>query len=142
MPRLIPSDEIKNLLLPISEKEIYGSLRTMNPWKNSGVDGFLTGFFVKCWDIVKQDCVNLIQKFFSSKQFDTSINHTLIARIPKIRHPIYFENYRRISLCTTLNKIIAQICISRMRPLVNKNLPFPRSLPLQQKYFQSYSHLS
>ena len=44
----------------------------------------------------------------------------LIALIPKVDHPISTAQFRPISLCNTLYKIIAKILVNRMRPILEK----------------------
>lgn len=48
------------------------------------------------------------------------INHTFIALIPEIENPVQMNQFRPISLCSTVYKIIAKILVNRLRPLLDK----------------------
>lgn len=47
------------------------------------------------------------------------LNKTLISLIPKCQSPKTLANYRPISLCNSVYKIITKIIIGRIRPLLN-----------------------
>ncbi|XP_050386378.1 uncharacterized protein LOC126802738 [Argentina anserina] len=46
------------------------------------------------------------------------LNHTILALIPKTDGPQHMVNFRPISLCTTVYKIISKIIVARIRPLM------------------------
>ena len=46
------------------------------------------------------------------------LNKTLITLIPKKRNPETLNNYRPISLCNTIYKMVTKIIVARIRPLL------------------------
>ena len=48
------------------------------------------------------------------------LNKTHIALIPKIQGPETLGNYRPISLCNTVYKIVTKVIVARLRPLLDK----------------------
>lgn len=48
------------------------------------------------------------------------MNKTHIVLIPKIQGPEVIGNYRPISLCNTIYKIITKVIVARVRPLLDK----------------------
>lgn len=46
------------------------------------------------------------------------INHTLIALVPKINEPINVSDFRPISLCTVIYKIISKTIVNRLKHLL------------------------
>ena len=64
------------------------------------------------------------------------LNHTFIALISKIENPVQTNQFRLISLCSTIYKIIAKILINRLRPLLNKIVS-----PLQSAFIHGRSIL-
>ena len=46
------------------------------------------------------------------------MNKTLITLIPKCQFPESLANYRPISLCNSVYKIISKILVARIRPLL------------------------
>lgn len=45
----------------------------------------------------------------------TEINHTFITLIPKVENPESANNFRPISLCSTIYKIIAKVLANRLK---------------------------
>ena len=48
------------------------------------------------------------------------LNKTHIALIPKIQGPETLGNYRPISLCNTVYKIVTKVIVARLRPFLDK----------------------
>ena len=48
------------------------------------------------------------------------LNKTLIALIPKIQGPETLGNYRPISPCNTVYKVVTKIIVARLRPFLDK----------------------
>lgn len=46
------------------------------------------------------------------------VNHTLIALIPKIKHPQHVTDFRPISLCTVVYKLISKSMVNRMKRIL------------------------
>ncbi|KAA3469419.1 reverse transcriptase [Gossypium australe] len=84
----------EGLLSPFREEEVWTALKGMGPTKALGSDGFPTLFFQKFWHIV--------------------VNVTEIVLIPKIPNPTSLVNFRPISLCTVLYKIVAKTIANRL----------------------------
>ena len=49
-----------------------------------------------------------------------ALNSTHIALIPKIQGPKTLGNYRPISLCYTMYKVVTKIIVARLRPYLDK----------------------
>jgi hypothetical protein len=67
--------------------------------------------------------------FLNNGNFDTSINATYIALIPKIKNPTCIIEYRPISLCNVLYKLIARVLANRMKQIL------PNIISLTQSAF-------
>ena len=52
------------------------------------------------------------------------LNRTLITPIPKCKSPEYLSNYRPISLCNTVYKIVTKVIVARIHPMLS-NLVSP-----------------
>ncbi|KAG5621167.1 hypothetical protein H5410_006385 [Solanum commersonii] len=67
------------------ESEVLRCLKLCAVDKAAGPDGFTMGFFIKCWDVVKQDIMDTFQNLYEHEVFEKSFNATFIALIPKKR---------------------------------------------------------
>lgn len=54
------------LLAEVEEKEVRTALFHMHLDKSPGPNGMTPGFFQKCWKIVKQDIVDIVNNFFET----------------------------------------------------------------------------
>ena len=61
-----------------------------------------------------------VQKIFADKRVPEDLNYTHIALIPKIQGPETLDNYRPISLCNTVYKVVTKIIVARLRPYLDK----------------------
>ncbi|RVW65780.1 hypothetical protein CK203_007245 [Vitis vinifera] len=58
------SREAENLEVPFSEEEIHFALMEMRGDKAPGPDGFTMAFWQDCWDVVKEEVMELFKEFF------------------------------------------------------------------------------
>lgn len=98
--------------------DIKEALFSLKPYKSPGPDGFHPIFFQKCWNITHEDIVHMVQDVFRNKCVDPRLNVTHICLIPKVDFPDSVSQFRPISLCNTLYKIITKIIVNRIRPLL------------------------
>lgn len=122
------------LTQPVTIEEVEEALSAMHPYKSPGPDGFRGVFFKYYWSIIYEDIFTLISQAFSSGYFDPSISETLIALIPKVDCPSSFKEFRLISLCNTLYKLITKVLANRIRPMLDFIIsPFQSSLFLREE---------
>ena len=72
------------------------------------------------WLIVGSSVVSVVKKVFLERKVSNYLNKTHIALIPKIQGSETIANYRPISLCNTVYKIITKIIVARIRPHLDK----------------------
>lgn len=88
--------------------------------KAPGVDGLHAGFFRYFWADVKGSVCREVMGVFELKLVPSLLNETMISLIPKCPNPKNFNNYRPISLCNTIYKVITKIIVGRIRSLLDK----------------------
>lgn len=115
----IDNDGKNSLTSPITKKEITAALHSMKPYKSPGPDGFHCIFFKQYWHIVGDDVFHLVNTAFQTGYFNPTISDTLIALIPKIDSPKTFKDFRPISLCNIIYKLITKVLVMRLRPILN-----------------------
>lgn len=64
--------------------------------------------------------IDEVKKVFVDRRVPDYLNRTHIALIPKIQGLETLGNYRPISLCNTVYKIITKIIVARLRPFLDK----------------------
>ena len=108
------------LTQPVKDKEIKDALFPMNPTRAPGPDGMTPLFFQTFWHIVKKDIIKATKSFFHSSHMLKAMNHTNISLIPKGEHPTEVKQFRPISLCNVLYKIISKILANRLKIFLGK----------------------
>lgn len=108
----------EDLCKEFTEEEISDALFQMDPLKVLGSDGFPARFFQKHWSIVKADVVAAVQRFFWDGVLPRGMNDTAIVLIPKCPNPKELRDFRPISLCNVVYKIISKCLVNRLRPLL------------------------
>ena len=79
----------------------------------------LQRYIDRYWNIVGDDIFQFVQSAFQTGYFDPEISNTFIALIPKIDTPNTFKDFRPISLCNIVYKIITKVLVHRLRPILN-----------------------
>ena len=109
---------------PVSAKDVKVSLWSFKPFKASGPDGLHLGFFQKCWNIVGGSVICEVSHIFSNGKMPEYLNKTLISLIPKCLGAETLTQFRPISLCNIVYKIMTKIIVNRIRPIIG-NLVSP-----------------
>ena len=63
------------------------ALQQMAPLKASGPDGMSPLFFQNYWDLVKGDITTTVLNYLNSGLLPSSLNHTFVTLIPKVKNP-------------------------------------------------------
>ncbi|XP_058723191.1 uncharacterized protein LOC131594996 [Vicia villosa] len=96
-------------------EEVKEALFQMHPLKAPGPDGLPSLFYQKYWNIVGPEITHLALEVLNNNMDPSSINNTFIALIPKCKHPKSPKDYRPISLCNVLMKIITKTIANRIK---------------------------
>ena len=103
-----------SLLAPITYDVIKQALFSLYDNKASGLDGYTFLFFKKSWDIVDSDFCHVVCDFFVSRKLLKQINHSIIALIPKSANVTWTADFRPISCCNMVYKVISKILSARL----------------------------
>ena len=92
----------------------------MNSFKALSYDGFHAFFYKQYWDIIGDDVWQLVHLAFATSGFDPSLAEMLLVLIPKIDNPNHLKNFRPISLCNVIYKIITKVLVNRIWPFLSR----------------------
>ncbi|KAK3221777.1 hypothetical protein Dsin_008802 [Dipteronia sinensis] len=101
--------------LKFSREEIRKAIFDMNPTKAPGSDGLPAVFFQKYWESIGPNVVDAWLSVLNNRRSVDGMNKTIIALIPKIQNPVAISDFRPISLCNVIYKVIAKAMTNRLK---------------------------
>ena len=116
----LTEEERTILAAPILEDEFRHGLSALKPFKAPRSDGLHVGFFQYFWNDVKKSVCMEVSKIFDSRVIPDFLNETLISLFPKCSSPESLSNFRPISICNTIYKVVTKIIVGRIRPFLDK----------------------
>lgn len=106
------------LVKEVSREEVRATVFEMGPLKAPGSDGFPGLFYQTYWDVVGEVVFKAVQNFFQNGVLLREVNHTNVTLIPKVANPETISQFRPISLCRFVYKIISRILTTRLQPFM------------------------
>ncbi|XP_019432100.1 PREDICTED: uncharacterized protein LOC109339150 [Lupinus angustifolius] len=87
--------------------------------KSPSPDGFNFKFYQEFWDTIKEDICLFMKEFQVNSKLPKGLKSSFIAFIPKIGNPSKIQDYRPISLVSSLYKIVAKVLAERLKSVMN-----------------------
>lgn len=113
--------EDNDILIKVSNAdEIFSILRKMSSEKALGRDGMTVLFFKHFWEVAGMDVIKTVQEFFITRELLPDLNSTNITLIPKVDNPFMVSQFRPISLCNVIYKLISNITMKRLKLVLPK----------------------
>ena len=115
MRRIVAPEMNTHLLKPYTKAEIFEALSQMHPCKAPGPDGMHAIFFQKFWHIVGDDVADFVINILHGSEMPSYVNKTNIVMIPKVKDPTDVAQYRPISLCNVVYKLVSKAIVIRLK---------------------------
>uniref|UniRef100_A0A803M8D3 Reverse transcriptase domain-containing protein n=1 Tax=Chenopodium quinoa TaxID=63459 RepID=A0A803M8D3_CHEQI len=107
---------------PFTEGEIKEAVFTPKPLKLPGPGGAPPMFFQENWNTIRSDIVKAVQHFFRTENLLRECNKTFITLIPKKKQPSRMDDFRPISLCNSMYKIISKCLVNRLKKILPETI--------------------
>jgi len=121
-PSFVEEEVVGQLMRLVTQKEMLEVLHTFQKGKSPSPDGWPIEFYLGCIDILGTDLLWVIEESRKMGHIHNPINATFIALIPKTDNPTSFEDFRSISLCNYLYKIISKVINRRLKVILSKHI--------------------
>ncbi|KAK4384062.1 Retrovirus-related Pol polyprotein from type-2 retrotransposable element R2DM [Sesamum angolense] len=116
---ILTDDEARAIIRPVTIDEVKTAFFDIEEDKAPGPDGFSSGFFKAAWPVVGEEVSKAIIDFFKTGRLLKQLNATLLTLIPKVRTPHSVAEFRPISCCNVVYKVISKIIVSRIREILD-----------------------
>lgn len=110
---------LKREVLPV---EIKGTIFAMPLSKSPGPDGYSVEFLRASWDTVGEDVIAAIAEFFRNGRLLKDLNTTTIVLIPKTNVACRLGEFRPISCCNLVYKVITKVIANRLKPVLQSSI--------------------
>ncbi|KAF7806997.1 putative RNA-directed DNA polymerase [Senna tora] len=116
---LVSTTMNNELIKNVSMQEVEAAVFGLGASKAPGPDGLNGNFYQKNWEGLKDGILELVKDFFSNAKIPKEINSTYISLIPKVPEAESITQFRPISCCNFIYKVIAKILTNRLQPIMN-----------------------
>lgn len=119
----INSNMTQLLEVALTKDKVLASLHQIHPTKALGLDGTPALFFQKFWHVINTDVLQTVLAILNNNMDPSFINNTHIILIPKIENPKTTRDYRPISLCNVIFKLVTKTLTNRLKFLISSIKP-------------------
>ena len=111
----VTRDMNESLVADFKAKEVWLALIQMHPTKAPGPNCMSPIFYQQYWEIVGSEVIKCVLDSLNSGVLPCGINDTYICLIPKVKSPQKITEYRLISLCNVIYKLISKVLANRLK---------------------------
>ena len=104
--------------LMVIVEEVHFALFQMHYTKVLGPDSMSALFSQKYWHVVGNDITQAVIDYIHSRKLLKNINFTHLTLILKTNSPEFLSQYRPISFCNVLYKIVSKVLAKRLKSIL------------------------
>lgn len=103
-----------------SEQEVFQAHMSLGPNKAVGPDGFSAGTIQENWPHFGPAILREVREFFVTSLMPSAIARSNMVLIPKKEEAVSVTEFRPISVCNVLYKLISKILTLRLKPYIGQ----------------------
>jgi hypothetical protein len=105
-PRFVEEEDNRELMKEVKEEELKEIIFSFQKDKSPGPDGWSMEFFMGLYGLIGKDILKVVEESRKNGHVHDPFNATFLALIPKVDNLGTLEDFRPISLCNRIYKII------------------------------------
>ena len=118
--QLVVDDSVNAASLqPFVREEVEVAIKQMAPLKALGLNSMPPIFYQHFWPDIGMEISDVALSCLNSSTFLWSINHTFITLIPRVVNAEFVAQFRPISLCNVIYKILSKVLVNSLKPILN-----------------------
>ena len=121
-PSFISKEEGHIFTSEVTIAEVESTLKSFKNDKILGPDGWTIEFFLWFFGLLGKDILDSVELSRREGRVHSPLNYTFITLIPKVENPSTFADFRPISLCNLVYKLIAKITATHLKPFLDSSL--------------------
>ena len=102
-----------------TREEVDLAIKSMDPMNAPSLDGMPPIFYQSFWPSIGLEVSDAVLSCLNLGTLLKSINHTFIILIPKVKNHESVSEFRPISLCNVIYKILSKVIANRLKPILN-----------------------
>ena len=106
------------LTAPYTREEVKKALFQIGDMKAPGPNGLHAVFYKRFWHILGEELTDEVLEAVQMRKVPAGWNHTNIVLIPKVDSPEAITQFRPISLCNVVYKIISKMHANRLKKVL------------------------
>jgi hypothetical protein len=114
----VPRYMMNDLSAEFSPEEVEVAIKSMKSTSSPGPDGLPAHFYQTYWQLIGKEFIQFDLHILNNGGDPTIINQTYITLIPKTNSPNKPSDYRPISLCNAILKIITKTIANRIKEVL------------------------
>jgi hypothetical protein len=114
----VTADMNRSLLADFTPEEVKKALFAIGDLKAPGPDGLHAIFYKRFWNMLGDDLVREVLHAVNTATIPDGWNDTTIVMIPKVDNPDRVAQFRPISLCNVVYKVISKMLSNRMKAIL------------------------
>ncbi|KAL9682796.1 hypothetical protein QQ045_014605 [Rhodiola kirilowii] len=114
----VSAEDCINLVKDIPYNEVAEAVKQLPSFKATDPHGYNAEFFKAAWKVCGMDIRESIRNFFKCGIMPEGINSAYLALISKVKNASLPTDFRHISSCNVIYKIIATLFANRLKPVL------------------------
>lgn len=115
-------EEAEEVMSLVTKEEVESVIKSMEKEKSPGLDGWTIEIFLHFFELIREEITEVVEESRKKGEVYSPFNATFIALIPKKEAHETFEDFRPISLCNSIYKIIAKVIALRIKPIMSRHI--------------------
>ena len=121
-PRFVDDGGNQELMKEVDEEELKEAISSFQKDKSPRPYGWMIEFFLDLFEVLGNDLRMVVEDSRISGRIPASFNSTFIALIPKSDNARSLNDFRPISLCNCIYKVISKIIARRLKAILSDNI--------------------